>query len=78
MLVVIHQLHLVQDSQDAVPQHVVLMKPHSPKSIQENPIDFILEGIHQTPRIDISVSISQLYPKVVSTGVEFQKRDLLI
>ena len=72
MLVVICLLHLVQGSQDAVPQHAVLVKKHSPKSSGEAPVNFILKGIHQTPGIDISVCISQPYPKVISTGVIIQ------
>ena len=46
MLLLVILLHLVQSSQDTVPQHAVLMKPHSPKSIGEAAIDLILQGTH--------------------------------
>ena len=46
MLLLISLLHLVQSSQDTVPQHAVLVKPHSLKSIGEAPIDLILQGTH--------------------------------
>ena len=49
MLLLISLLHLVQSSQDTVSQHVVLVKPHSPKCIGEAPIDLIFQGTHQTP-----------------------------
>ena len=80
MLVLIGLLHLVQSSQDTIPQHVDLVKPHSPKSIGEAPINFILEGTHQTPGINIAICISQPYPEIISTGIiiQFQEHDLSI
>ena len=80
MLVVIRLLHLAQGSQDTILQHVVLAKPHSLKSIREAIVNLILKGTHWAPRIDISICISQPYPKVISTGViiQFQEHDLLI
>ena len=80
MLVLTSLLHLVHRSQDAVPQHAVLVKPHSPKSIGEAPINFILQGTHQTPGINVVICISQPYPEIISTGIiiQFQECDLLI
>ena len=80
MLVLIGLLHLVQSSQDTVPQHAVLAKPHSPKSIGEAPIDFILQGTHRTPGINVEICISQPYPEIISTGIiiQFRECDLLI
>ena len=80
MLVLISLLHFVQSSQDTVPQHAVWAKPHSPKSIGEASINFIFEGTHQTPRINILICISQAYPEIISTGniIQFQECDLSI
>ena len=76
---VICMLHLVQGSQDAVPQRVVLMKPHSPKSVQETPVNLVLQGVHGTSRINVSVGISQPYPEIVGAGIiQLQKCDLSI
>ena len=72
MLVLISLLHLAQSSQDTVSQHAVLAKPHSPKSIGDAPIDFILQGTHQTPGINIAICISQPYPEIIGTGIIIQ------
>ena len=80
MLVLIGPLHLVQSSQDTVTQHAVLVKPQSLKSIGEAPINFILQGAHQTPQINIAICISQPYPEIISTVIiiQYQKHDLSI
>ena len=80
MLLLVGLLHLVQSSQDTVPQHAVLMKPHSPKSFGEATIDLIFLGHSSNTWIDISICISQPYPQVIGAGIviQFREGNLLI